>query len=60
MSADALPIDPAAFAEAIESLPVDALHSKAAEIYNSITHMRSSNEQLIPFADAGDQGTSLL
>ncbi|KAK4560310.1 hypothetical protein LTR86_005504 [Recurvomyces mirabilis] len=49
------PIDPARFAMALESLPLDALHSKAAEIRNSILHLRHSNEQMMPFADEGDQ-----
>jgi hypothetical protein len=49
------PIDPARFAAALESLPLDALHAKAAEIRNSISHLRHSNEQMLPFADEGDQ-----
>ncbi|TKA60290.1 hypothetical protein B0A55_11429 [Friedmanniomyces simplex] len=48
------PIDPSRFAAALESLPLDALHSKAAEIRNSISHLRQSNEQMMPFADEGD------
>ncbi|KAF2222877.1 hypothetical protein BDZ85DRAFT_180186, partial [Elsinoe ampelina] len=55
MSSDALPIDPAQFAHALESLPVETLHQKAAEILNSIGHLKSSNEQMMPFADEGDQ-----
>ena len=55
MSHEALPIDRRAFAEALESLPLDALHGKAAEISNSITHLKSSNDQMMPFADDGDQ-----
>jgi uncharacterized small protein (DUF1192 family) len=54
MSSDAQPIDPARFAEALESLPLDALHSKAAELRNSIAHLKSSNEQMLPFAEEGD------
>lgn len=56
MSHEALPIDIPSFTRALESLPVDALHTKAAEIRNSISHLRSSNEQMLPFADQGDQG----
>ncbi|KAK4547432.1 hypothetical protein LTR36_001088 [Oleoguttula mirabilis] len=48
------PIDPARFALALEALPLDALHSKTAEIRNSIEHLRHSNAQMLPFADAGD------
>lgn len=55
MSAEALPIDPTAFAEALESLPADALHLKAAEIENTLLHLRSSNAQMLEYADAGDQ-----
>lgn len=54
MSTDAQPIDPARFAQALETLPVDALHAKAAELLNSAAHLRSSNRQMLPFADAGD------
>lgn len=55
MSSEARPIDPLRFAEALESLPLDALHAKAAELENSISQLRSSNEQMVPFADDGDQ-----
>ena len=55
MSSDARPIDPLRFAEALETLPLDALHAKAAELSNSIEQLRSSNEQMVPFADEGDQ-----
>jgi hypothetical protein len=55
MSSEARPIDPLRFAEALETLPLDALHSKAAELQNSIEQLRSSNEQMVPFADEGDQ-----
>lgn len=54
MSSGAAPIEPARFALALESLPLDALHSKAAELRNSITHLKSSNEQMLPFAEEGD------
>ena len=56
MSHEALPIDVPAFIRAIQDLPVDALHSRAAEIQNSIAHLKSSNDQMVPFADDGDQG----
>lgn len=55
MSHGALPIDARAFAEALESLPIDALHSKVAEIQNSISHLKSSNDQMMPFAEEGDR-----
>ncbi|KAG9749322.1 hypothetical protein KCU77_g3396, partial [Aureobasidium melanogenum] len=55
MSHEALPIDRVRFAEALESLPLDALHSKVAELRNNMNHLRYSNEQMVPFADDGDQ-----
>lgn len=55
MSTQSTPIDPLRFAEALEALPLDALHAKAAELQNSIGHLRSSNDQMLPFADEGDQ-----
>ncbi|KAF4549419.1 Hypothetical protein D9617_21g096400 [Elsinoe fawcettii] len=55
MSSDALPIEPLQFARALESLPIETLHQRAAEILNSIGHLKSSNEQMMPFADEGDQ-----
>ncbi|KAI4798104.1 hypothetical protein E4T45_11677 [Aureobasidium sp. EXF-8846] len=57
MSHEALPIDRVQFAEALESLPLDALHAKVAELRNNMDHLRYSNEQMVPFADQGDQGT---
>ncbi|KAB8289635.1 hypothetical protein EYC80_010549 [Monilinia laxa] len=51
MSADALPISPAAFAEALKDLPMSTLHLKVAELRNSIAHLDYSNEQLKPFAE---------
>lgn len=50
MSSEAAPISPAAFAEALEALPLTALHLKAAEIRNSLAHLEYSNAQLEPFA----------
>lgn len=49
------PITPALFAEAIKDLPLDTLYAKAAELHNSITHLLSSNIQMKPFADEGDE-----
>ena len=54
MSATALPISPIRFAAAIESLPLDSLHDKAAELCNSLRHLVRSNELLRPLADEGD------
>jgi len=48
------PITPARFALALESLPLDALHAKASELRNSISQLKSSNEQMLPFAENGD------
>ncbi|KAL0474277.1 hypothetical protein QR685DRAFT_509354 [Neurospora intermedia] len=50
-SNESLPITPLAFAAALEDLPVSALHLKVLEIYNSIAHLKYSNEQLRPFAE---------
>ncbi|EKG11314.1 hypothetical protein MPH_11579 [Macrophomina phaseolina MS6] len=55
MSAESTPISPAAFAEAIKELTLPSLHAKAAELRNSIYHLRRSNVQLQPFADEGDR-----
>ena len=55
MSSAAEPISAASFAEAIQDLPLGNLHSKAAEIRNSMLHLITSNEQLQTFADEGDQ-----
>jgi hypothetical protein len=54
MSSEALPINPARFAEALRDLPLETLHFKGAEIRNSIAHLDYSNEQLKPFADGTD------
>ena len=51
MSADALPISPTRFAEALQDLPVSALHLKVLELRNSIAHLDYSNEQLRPYAE---------
>lgn len=49
------PISPSRFSAALQSLPLDALHAKAAELRNSITHLKASNTQMLPFAEEGDQ-----
>lgn len=46
MSGDSAPIAPARFAEALKDLSIGSLHSKAAELRNSINHLKSSNEQI--------------
>jgi len=51
MSADALPINPARFSEALKDLSLSSLHLKVLEIRNSIAHLDYSNEQLRPFAE---------
>ena len=55
MSSTAAPISPAAFAAAIQDLPLENLHFKAAELQNSKAHLRHSNDQLKPFAEEGDE-----
>lgn len=50
-SNESFPITPQAFAAALEDLPPSALHLKVLEIYNSIAHLKYSNEQLRPFAE---------
>ena len=55
MSSTSNPIPLPRFAEAITDLPLANLHFKAAEIRNSIAHLRSSNQELQVFADEGDQ-----
>lgn len=55
MSAESQPITPARFAAALPDLTVESLHAKAAEIRNSIAHLKSSNEQLREFAMEGDK-----
>ena len=55
MSSSSQPIPPHRFAEAIKELPLSNLHSKAAEIRNSISHLEASNQQLKSYADDGDR-----
>ncbi|MCJ1396669.1 hypothetical protein MMC18_009561 [Xylographa bjoerkii] len=54
MSSNAPAITPARFAAALPELPLPSLHTKAAELRNSIAHLEASNDQLKPFADEGD------
>ena len=54
MSSTSTPISSDRFAEAIRALPLSNLHLKAAELHNSIVHLKSSNQQLKPSADDGD------
>lgn len=42
------------FAQAIRDLPLANLYFKAAEIRNSIAHLKSSNQQLNQLAEEGD------
>ncbi|KAJ5138042.1 hypothetical protein N7526_004275 [Penicillium atrosanguineum] len=46
MSSESLPINPAAFAEAIKELPLSAVHSKLLELRNSIAHLHRSNAEM--------------
>lgn len=46
MSTESLPINPAAFAEAITELPLSAVYGKVSELRNSITHLHRSNLEL--------------
>jgi hypothetical protein len=52
------PISPQRFAAALKDLPLSTLHLKAAELRNSIAHLDYSNEQLKPFADGTEPGSS--
>lgn len=55
MSAESQPITPARFAEAIKDLPLSNLHAKAAELRNSIAHLKSSNAELEKYyTESGD------
>ncbi|KAI9656732.1 MAG: hypothetical protein M1821_003371 [Bathelium mastoideum] len=54
MSTTSNPITPARFAAALPALPLSALHAKAAELRNALSHLASSNAQLADFAAAGD------
>ncbi|KAF1841021.1 uncharacterized protein K460DRAFT_197150 [Cucurbitaria berberidis CBS 394.84] len=54
MSAEALPITPARFAQALDDLPISSLYGKYAELTNQIQHLESSNQQLEDFAREND------
>ncbi|KAJ5212651.1 uncharacterized protein N7498_004297 [Penicillium cinerascens] len=54
MSSESLPINPAAFAEAIKELPLSSLHSKVLELRNSIAHLHRSNAELRLFLAESD------
>ncbi|KAL2872195.1 uncharacterized protein BJX67DRAFT_377024 [Aspergillus lucknowensis] len=49
MSSESLPINPAAFAEAIKELSLPILYAKVAELRNSISHLQRSNQELRAF-----------
>jgi hypothetical protein len=55
MSAHVQPISAARFAAALPDLPLSSLHAKAAEIQNSIAHLKQSNSQLKQYAEEGDK-----
>ncbi|KAI5369155.1 putative translation machinery-associated protein [Septoria linicola] len=55
MSSTSTPISPGMFSLAIKDLPVDTLYAKAAELLNSMQHLRYSNAQMQQFADEGDE-----
>lgn len=46
MATENLPINPAAFAEAIQELPLSSVYAKVAELRNSIAHLHRSNAEL--------------
>ena len=54
MSSSTLNISPSRFAAALSSLPLSDLHAKSAELRNGIAHLKDSNAQMLPFAEAGD------
>lgn len=49
MSANTDPITPARFAAALKELSIGSLHAKAAEIQNSINHLKSSNVEIAKY-----------
>jgi hypothetical protein len=55
MSSYTRPISPTRFALALKDLPLSSIHAKAAELANSIAHLKLSNEQLREFAEQGDK-----
>lgn len=58
MSSEAQPITPAAFAEALKSLPLSALYAKVSEIRNSIAHLQRSNAELKLFIEESTESES--
>ncbi|KAH8693040.1 hypothetical protein BGW36DRAFT_430780 [Talaromyces proteolyticus] len=56
MSAEAQPITPAVFAEAIKSLPLSSLYAKVSELRNSIAHLTRSNEELRLYVRDSEDG----
>ncbi|KAI1004278.1 hypothetical protein K3495_g3928 [Podosphaera aphanis] len=55
MTNKAVPITLEQFSDAIQSLPLSALHRTGAELRNSIAHLDYSNEQLKPFAEGTEE-----
>ncbi|KAJ5587899.1 uncharacterized protein N7459_003664 [Penicillium hispanicum] len=49
MSVERLSINRAAFAEAIQELPLSAVYGKVAELRNSVSHLHRSNDELRQF-----------
>lgn len=49
MSGESFPILASIFADAIKELPLSTVHAKAAELRNSIAHLRRSNDELKSF-----------
>lgn len=56
MSAEARPISPAAFADAIKELPLSSLYAKVSELRNSISHLTRSNEELRTYIIESEEG----
>ncbi|EED20269.1 conserved hypothetical protein [Talaromyces stipitatus ATCC 10500] len=56
MSAEAQPISPIAFAEAIKELPLSSLYAKVSELRNSISHLTRSNEELRTYIIESEEG----
>jgi hypothetical protein len=54
MSRQTRPISPTRFREAIHDLAIGNLHGKAAELRNSIDHLKRSNLDLAEFQDDAD------
>ncbi|GAD95859.1 hypothetical protein NFIA_016480 [Paecilomyces variotii No. 5] len=55
---EAQPITPAAFAEALKSLPLSAVYAKVSEIRNSIAHLHRSNAELKLFIEESTESES--